>query len=265
MRCSPGKEPAMILALDIGNTNIVIGCIDEKQTYFVERLRTDQIKTELEYAIDLKNILELYQITTSQLEGAIIASVVPPVSTTLKRAVHKVTGLDAALVGSGMDTGLKIIMDNPSTVGADLIVAAVAASREYPLPLIIIDMGTATTMTVVNTAGEYIGGVIIPGLQVALDSLVSRTAQLPKIDLENLDHVIGKNTIDCMRSGSVFGNASMIDGMIDRMEEELGQTANVIATGGLSHLIVPYCRHDIRIDDDLLLKGLWIIYHRNRR
>lgn len=254
----------MILALDIGNTNIVIGCIDEKRTYFVERLRTDQIKTELEYAIDLKNILELYQIPTSELEGAIIASVVPPVSTTLKIAVKKVTNLVPAMVGPDLETGLRVIMDNPSTVGADLIVAAVAASRDYPLPLIIIDMGTATTMTVVNADGDYIGGVIIPGLQVSLDSLVSRTAQLPKINLENLDHVIGKNTIDCMRSGSVFGNASMIDGMIDRMEEELGQTAHVVATGGLSHLIVPYCKHEIALDDDLLLKGLWIIYKRNQ-
>lgn len=255
----------MILALDIGNTNIVIGCIDASQTYFVERLRTDQNKTELEYAIDLKNILELYQIPTNELEGAIIASVVPPVSTTLRKAVCKVTGLTAGMVGPGMETGLPLIMDNPSTVGADLIVAAVAAKEEYPLPLIIIDMGTATTMTVVNTQGEYIGGAIIPGLQVSLDSLVSRTAQLPKINLENLDHVIGKNTIDSMRSGSVFGNASMIDGMIDRMEEEIGAPANVVATGGLSHLIVPYCRHAILLDDDLLLKGLWIIYDRNRK
>jgi type III pantothenate kinase len=253
----------MILAVDIGNTHIVIGCIDETKTYFVERLRTDQLKTELEYAIDLKNILELHHISNHELEGAIIASVVPPVSTTLRLSVKKVTGLTATLVNSGTKTGLPLMVDNPSSVGADLIVAAVAALRDYPLPLILIDLGTATTMTVVNEKGQYIGGAFIPGLQVSLDSLVSRTAQLPKINLENPGCVIATNTMDSMRSGSVYGTASMIDGMIGRMEEELGQKATIIATGGFAHLIVPYCKRDIILDDDLLLKGLWIIYQKN--
>ncbi len=253
----------MILALDIGNTNIVIGCIDEQKTLFVERLRTDPLKTELEYALDLKNVLELYGVTRDDLEGGIISSVVPPLSTTVKLALEKVLGREVLLVGPGIRTGLNIKMDNPASVGADLIAAAVAAVRDYPTPLIIIDMGTATTMTVVDSFGSYIGGVIIPGLQVSLDSLVSRTAQLTRIGLGTPGRVIGKNTIDCMKSGSIYGNAAMIDGMISRMEEELGQTATVVATGGLARFVIPHCRREIHLDDGLLLRGLWIIYQKN--
>ena len=253
----------MILALDIGNTNIVIGCIDEQHTLFVERLRTDPLKTELEYALDLKNVLELYGVTREDLNGGIISSVVPPLSTTVKLALEKVLGRQVLSVGPGVRTGLNIKMDNPASVGADLIAAAVAAVRDYPTPLIIIDMGTATTMTVVDNVGSYIGGVIIPGLQVSLDSLVSRTALLTRIGLDNPKQVIGKNTIDCMKSGAIYGNAAMIDGMIDRMEEELGQSATVVATGGLARFVIPHCRRAITLDDGLLLRGLWIIYQKN--
>jgi len=254
----------MILAIDIGNTNIVIGCIDENKTYFVERLRTDASKTALEYALDLKNVLELYGITLKDLHGSIVASVVPPVSTTIRQAIEKVTGQQPLMVGPGVRTGLNIKVDNPASVGADLIVAAVAAVRDYPAPLIIIDMGTATTMTVVDRNGNYIGGVIIPGLQVALDSLVNRAAQLTKISLDVPARIIGKNTLNCMQSGSLYGTAAMIDGMIDRMEDELGEPATVIATGGLAKFVMPLCKRQIQMDDGLLLKGLWIIYQKNR-
>lgn len=254
----------MILAIDIGNTNIVIGCIDQQKTYFVERLRTDASKTALEYALDLKNVLELYGITKADLEGSIVASVVPPVSTTIFQAMEKVTGKKPLMVGPGVRTGLNIKVDNPGSVGADLIVAAVAAVRDYPAPLIIIDMGTATTMTVVDGNGNYIGGVIIPGLQVALDSLVNRAAQLTKISLDTPKRVIGKNTLECMQSGSLHGTAAMIDGMIGRMEEELGCPATVVATGGLARFVIPLCQRPILFDDDLLLKGLWIIYQKNQ-
>ena len=254
----------MILAIDIGNTNIVIGCIDENKTYFVERLRTDSSKTALEYALDLKNVLELYGITREDLNGSIVASVVPPVSTTIRQAMEKVTGQKPLMVGPGVRTGLNIKVDNPASVGADLIVAAVAAVRDYPAPLIIIDMGTATTMTVVDRNGNYIGGVIIPGLQVALDSLVNRAAQLTKISLDVPPQVIGRNTLNCMQSGSLYGTAAMIDGMIDRMEAELGEPATVVATGGLARFVMPLCNHQIQMDDGLLLKGLWIIYQKNQ-
>lgn len=253
----------MILAIDMGNTNIVVGGIDSERTYFVERITTNHVKTALEYAINIKNILEIHQIGKEQVEGAIVSSVVPPLNATISSAIKKIFGFRPMLVGAGMKTGLNIIMDNPKTVGSDMIVDAVAAIKEYPCPLIIIDMGTATTMTVVDHAGNYIGGVILPGLKVSLDSLSSKTAQLPFISLDIPQKVIGKNTIDCMRSGIMYGTAGTIDGILDRMEKELGEPPTVLATGGLSRFIVPLCRHKIVYDEALLLKGLLILYQKN--
>ncbi len=253
----------MILAIDMGNTNIVIGGIDSTQTYFVERITTDHVKTGLEYAVNIKNILEIHAIDKSRVEGAIMSSVVPPLNAPISSAINKLFGFRPRLVGSGMKTGLNIIMDNPKTVGSDMIVDAVAVVKEYPLPAIVIDMGTATTMSVVDQKGNYIGGVIFPGLRVSLDSLSSKAAQLPSISLEIPKKVIGKNTIDCMRSGIMYGSAGMIDGIIDRMEAELGKTPSVIATGGLSRFVVPLCRHKIIYDEALLMKGLWILYEKN--
>ncbi|MDD3252032.1 MAG: type III pantothenate kinase [Lachnospiraceae bacterium] len=254
----------MILAIDMGNTNIVIGCIDSDRTYFVERVTTSHDKTGTEYAINIKNILEIHQIDKTKIEGAILSSVVPPLNAAISSAVKKILGYHPMLVGSGIKTGMNIQMDNPKTVGSDMIVDAVAAIRDYPCPIIIIDMGTATTMSVVDHSGSYIGGVILPGLRVSLNSLSSKTAQLPSISLDIPKAVIGKNTIDCMRSGIMYGNAGMIDGIIDRMIDELGETPTVIATGGLSRFIVPLCRHNIIYDDALLLKGLLILYEKNQ-
>ena len=253
----------MILAIDMGNTNIVIGGIDSTQTYFVERITTDHVKTGLEYAVNIKNILEIHDIDKSRVEGAIMSSVVPPLNAPISSAINKLFGFRPRLVGSGMKTGLNIIMDNPKTVGSDMIVDAVAVVKEYPLPAIVIDMGTATTMSGVEEQGNYIAGVILPGLRVSLDSLSSKAAQLPSISLEIPKKVIGKNTIDCMRSGIMYGSAGMIDGIIDRMEAELGKTPSVIATGGLSRFVVPLCRHKIIYDEALLMKGLWILYEKN--
>ena len=207
----------MILAIDMGNTNIVIGGIDSDRTYFVERITTDHVKTGLEYAVNIKNILEIHNIEKSQVKGAIMSSVVPPLNAPISSAVNKLFGFRPKLVGSGMKTGLNIIMDNPKTVGSDMIVDAVAVLKEYPLPAIVIDMGTATTMSVVDQKGNYVGGVIFPGLRVSLDSLSSKAAQLPSISLDIPKKVIGKNTIDCMRSGIMYGRAGMNDGIIDRM------------------------------------------------
>ena len=255
----------MILALDMGNTNIVIGCIDSQKTYFVERVTTDHAKTGTEYAINIKNILEIHQIDPSEIEGAIMSSVVPPLNAAISSAVKKILGYHPMLVGAGIKTGMNIIMDNPKTVGSDMIVDAVAAIRDYPCPIIIIDMGTATTMSVIDRSGNYIGGVILPGLKVSLDSLSGKTAQLPYISLETPGKVIGKNTIDCMRSGIMYGNAAMLDGLIDRMEEEIGEKATIIATGGLARLVTPLCHHSIDFEEDLLLKGLLILYEKNKK
>ncbi len=255
----------MLLAIDMGNTNIVIGCIDDDNIYFVERLSTSTLKTELEYAVDFKTVLEMYHIHADKIDGAIISSVVPQLNPVLKSALEKLLNITPLIVGPGLKNGLNILMDNPSQLGSDLVVDSVAALHEYGAPAIIIDMGTATTICVVDKNKNYIGGQILPGVRVSLDSLVSRTSQLPRIALDTPKKVIGTNTVDCMKSGILYGNASCIDGMIEKIEEELGYSAVVVATGGLAKSIIPYCRHNIILDDDLLLKGLKIIYDKNSK
>lgn len=254
----------MILAVDIGNTNIVIGCIEGDRIAFVERIYTDVTKSELEYAISFKNVLEIYGIERDSLEGGIVSSVVPPVTATVRNAAEKVTGKEILVVGPGVKTGLDIKIDNPAQLGADLVVGAVAAISEYSCPLVIIDMGTATAFTVVNEKRQVIGGMLMPGVGVALDSLIGKTSQLPKISLEPPKKFIGSNTVDCMKSGVLYGNASCVDGMIGRIRQELGADPEVVATGGLAKSIIPYCKEKIQIDDALLLKGLKLIYRRNR-
>ena len=254
----------MILAIDMGNSNIVIGSIDDEKRYFEERLSTDKSKTALEYAIGFKTVLELYNIDVTQIGGAIISSVVPPLTNVIKSAVEKIIGKTPLVVGPGIKTGLNLHMDNPKSVGSDLIVDAVAGITEYGAPLILIDMGTATTMSVVDKEKNYVGGTIMTGLRLSMEALSSRASQLFTVSLEVPKSAIGKNTTDCMKSGIVLGNAACIDGMIERMEEELGYSTTVVATGGLAHVVIPLCKHDIIIDDALLLKGLKIIYDKNR-
>ena len=254
----------MILAIDIGNTNIVIGCIKDNEILFVERLHTDGKKSQLEYAISLKNVLELYGVDRKGLEGGIISSVVPPVTGTIHNAAAKIIGKELLVVGPGVKTGLDIRIDNPAQLGPGLVVGAVAGIEEYGSPLVIIDMGTATAFTVVNEKRQVIGGMILPGVGVALDSLTSRTSQLPKISLDPPKKFIGSNTIDCMKSGVLYGNACCIDGMIGRIREDLSVVPKVVATGGLAKRIIPYCREQIHMDDALLLKGLNLIFERNQ-
>ncbi len=254
----------MILAIDIGNTNTVLGCCRDQSILFVERLSTAPSRTVLEYAISIKNVLELYQIDRKEITGAIISSVVPPLTNLFREAVQKIVGIEPMVVGPGVKTGLNILMDNPAQVGSDLIVNAVAAITEHEAPLIIIDMGTATTISVIDAKKNYIGGMIMPGIRVSLDSLVSRTSQLVRISLDPPKRLIGKNTAECMKSGAIHGNAACIDGMIDRIEQDLGEKTTVIATGGLAPKIIPYCVHEIQLDDALLLKGLMYIYYKNK-
>lgn len=250
----------MILAIDMGNTNIVIGCIDDEKIYFEERIATDLSKTELEYYVLFKTVLDLYQIHPEEITGAIISSVVPPLVGVLKAATEKLIGVTPYIVGTGIKTGLNLIMDNPGQVGSDLVVDAVAAVWEYGAPVMIVDIGTATTISVVDKNRNYIGGCIIPGIKAASDSLVMRTAQLSKVSLNAPEKAIGKNTSDCMKSGIIFGHAACLDGMIGRMEEELGYSCTVVATGGLAGVIIPNCKRQMQEDQELLLKGLKIIY-----
>ena len=253
----------MILAVDIGNTNIVIGCIEEEKVYFVERVSTDISKTELEYVVQFKTLLELYRIKMEEITGCIIASVVPPLNNIVKNAMEKLLRITPMIVGPGLKTGLNILMDNPAQVGADLIVNAVAGLKYYGAPIIIIDMGTATTISVVDKNKNYVGGMILPGVKVSLESLVNRTSQLPRISLEAPKKMIGKNTVDCMKGGIIMGQAASMDGLIERICEELGYPAQVVATGGLAGCIIPYSKKEIICDNELTLKGLGIIYNKN--
>lgn len=255
----------MILAVDIGNSNIVLGGMDGMDIIFEARIRTDSTKTSDEYCIDLKNILDIYGVRREQLEGAIIASVVPQVLNSIKTAVKKLTGKTALVVGPGLKTGLNIRIDNPSQTGADLVVGAVAALRSHKPPMIVIDMGTATTMMVLDESGAFIGGSISPGVRISMDALTNGTALLPGLQLDAPKKAIGRNTIDCMRSGIMLAHACMIDGMVQRMEAELGCKTTVVATGGIAKFVLPMCRTSILYDKDLLLKGLAILYAENTR
>ena len=255
----------MILVVDIGNSNVVIGGVDGEKILFEARLRTDSTKTSDEYTIDLKNILDIYSVSKDLIDGSIIASVVPQVLNTFQTALMKLTGKKALVVGPGLKTGLNIAIDNPSQTGADLVVGAVAALREHKAPLIVIDMGTATTMVVLDKNGALIGGSISPGVKISLDALTGGTALLPGLQLDQPKRAIGRNTTDCMRSGIMLGTACMLDGMIERMEEELGYKTTVIVTGGIAKFVVPMCRREIIYDKDLLVKGLAALYRENKR
>lgn len=253
----------MILAIDVGNTNIVIGCCEDKNIKFVERISTKSDNTVLEYAVSFKTVLELYGIDPKSIDGAIISSVVPSVTYTISNAVKKIVGVEAKVIGPGIKTGVNIVIDNPAQLGSDLVVDAAAGIAEYPLPLIIFDMGTATTASVIDKNGNYLGGMIIPGVNISLNALTAGTSQLPRINLVPPKKVIGRNTVDCMKSGILFGTAASLDGIIDRIEAELGEKATVVATGGLAGSIIPYCNKKIILDDELLLKGLIVIYNKN--
>ena len=254
----------MLLAIDIGNTNIVVGCIREDEILFDARIATDTARTSDQYGVEIRQILNAYGVQTSDVTGCIISSVVPPVFNFVRDGVRKFIGAEPMVVGTGLKTGLDVRVVQ-SEVGSDRIVISVAALAQYEAPLILIDMGTAITIEVVEPGRVYSGGVIMPGPRTALDALTHKTAQLPGISLDPPGKVIGKNTVDCMRSGIMYGTAAMIDGVIDRMEEELGHKSTLVATGGLAPSIIPLCRHSIQINDNLLLQGLNIIYNKNKK
>ncbi len=255
----------MILAIDTGNTNIVLGCInDQGKVSNILRMETNLRKTEYEYAKDLKMILELTGVDLSAIDGVVISSVVPPLIDTLRRAVKLITGLDALIVGAGIKTGIDIAIDDPGTIAADLVATAVAAKNYYPLPCIIIDMGTATTITVVDAQGRYIGGAITPGVRLSMNALAQGTSLLPNIEIVPPQKVITSNTIDSLKAGIIYGTAGSLDGIIDRYLEVLGADTTIVSTGGLANVICPYCKHKIILDDHLLLKGLYVIWEKNK-
>ncbi len=255
----------MILAIDVGNTNIVLGCIEEGEIRDIVRIQTRAGETDAEYAIKLMQLLYISGLDPKGFEGAILSSVVPPVTGPMTQAVKRVTGLDCMVVGPGMKTGMNVCIDDPGTLAADIVVGSVAAMVCYGTPCIVLDMGTATTIVAIDKDRNYLGGSITPGVKLSYQALAAGTSLLPDIAIMAPKKVIGTNTVDAMRSGAVFSTAASIDGMIERMEEELGYSCKVVATGGLAQFITPHCRREIVCDNDLLLKGLWILYQKNRK
>jgi type III pantothenate kinase len=254
----------MILVLDIGNTNITLGVYKGKELLFVSRMATDRMRMEDQYAIELREILSLYGVSLTEIEGAAVSSVVPSVNRSFVNAIRKLTNVEPVCVGPKTKTGIKVGVRNSEVVGADLLVGCVAAAEMFDGPCIILDMGTATTFVVLDEDRRMLGGAIAPGVGISLDALTSRTAQLPSVSLEAPEHIIGNSTAECMRSGLISGAACMIDGMCGRMERELGKKCSVVATGGLAKEIIQQCERDIIHCDTLLLEGLRLIYERNR-
>lgn len=254
----------MIFAIDIGNSNIVAGLMDEQRNVlFSGRIRSVRQKTKEEFMIELRKLLDIYQVTLTGVEGVIISSVVPDLTDVVYDAMRELTGFVPIVVEYGIQTGIRIMTDNPALVGSDLVVDAAAAVEEYDGAVAIFDLGTATTCSVVDEEKNYLGTIIMPGVKISQDALSERAAQLPHIRFDKPGRMIGKNTIESMQSGVIYGNAAMIDGLADRVEQELGKEITVIVTGGIAGAIVPYCQRKVIYDPDLLLKGLWYIYYKN--
>ena len=255
----------MILAIDAGNTNIVLGCMEGMELRASARISTDPKKTEHEYAALFRDVLGFEHMDVASFEGAILSSVVTPLTPTLQQAVKLLIGKAPLVVGKGLKTGLDIRIDDPAQLGADLVVGAVAASQLYEPPIIMVDMGTATTVFVLDDRGRFVGGAIMPGIMVSMAALSQGTSQLPMISMDKPKKCIGTNTIHCMQSGAIYGNAAMLDGMVERFEEELGYPAAVVATGGTAGTVVPFCKRKIIYEPELLMKGLAILWEKNRR
>ena len=254
----------MILAVDVGNTNIVLGCIENAEIYHVVRVHTAPNATEAEYAIQLGQLFKYYDIDRSGFEGAILSSVVPSVTEALRGAIERLTDTRCLVVGPGMKTGMNFRIDDPGTVAGDLVIGGVAAMNCYGTPVIVMDLGTANTITLVDRDGAFRGGAILPGIKLSYAALAAGTSLLPDISITPPKKCVATNTVDCMRSGAVFGTAATLDGMADRMEAEFGEACTLVATGGLAASIIPYCRRKIVYDDHLLLKGLWILWQKNK-
>ena len=253
----------MIFAIDVGNTNIVLGAYKDDELVMTARMATDKLKMADEYAIAFTDILTLHGCPHNSFKAAVISSVVPQLTPTLRDAIRICLGVKTVVVGPGVKTGLNIKTDNPAILGSDLVSAAVGATTKYAMPCIVIDLGTSTTISALDKDGSFLGVAICPGVRLSLKALCENTAQLPFINLDPVDKVIGTDTISSMKSGILFGHASMLDGMIDRYKEILGGNATVVATGGLASNIVSNCKSKIIVDDDLLLDGPLEIYHKN--
>ncbi len=256
-------DTAMILTIDIGNTAITMGLFTpEGRLQFRGSLKTDKNKTRDQIAIDLLDMFHLYRSDLQGITRAVISSVVPPMTSAMAGAVEQLSGVRPMIVGPGVKTGMNILAEIHNQLGADIVASSVAAIQKYPQPIIVIDMGTATTFSYLSES-TYKGCVIIPGVRIAVEALSGRAAELPHISLEQPPSIFGRSTIDAMRSGVLYGNAAMIDGMIQRMEAEAKPVATVVMTGGNAEMIQPHCKRKILIDENLLLDGLYYLYQKN--
>ncbi len=254
----------MILTIDVGNTNITIGAYKGDELVFVSRLATDKKRMADQYACEIMDIFKLYDVQKKDFEGSIISCVVPEVMYAVSSAVKTLTGVNPIIVGPGIKTGLNILIDDPSTLGADLATGAVAALNKYPLPCFIVDLGTASKIYVLDENGGFLGGAIAAGINVSLGALSSSASLLPNIGLKKAKCAIGKNTVDCLISGTILGTAAMIDGLVERFSKEIGKNpASIVATGGFAKSVICNCKTDIIYDSDLLLDGLKIMYDKN--
>lgn len=254
----------MLLVIDVGNTNIVLGVYKDTELLDHWRISTDRQRTTDEYGVLIRELFYLNDLRADDINAIIISSVVPPVVPTLERMCQRYFGLSPLLIGPGVKTGMDIRYDNPREVGADRIVNAVAAYEKYGGPVIIVDFGTATTFCAVDAKGVYLGGSICPGIGISTEALVQRTAKLPRIELKRTDSVICRNTIESMQAGVFYGFVGQVEGIVSRMRRELDMSASVVATGGLAVVIAPATKAIDVVEPMLTLEGLRIIYERNR-
>ncbi|MGG0657418.1 type III pantothenate kinase [Rummeliibacillus pycnus] len=253
----------MILVMDVGNTNISIGVYKADQLEHHWRLKTDPLKTEDEYAMQLKMLFMHVTLSFEDVRGIIISSVVPPILFSLENMCRKYFSIDPVVVGPGVKTGLNIKCENPREVGADRIVNAVAAIHEYGSPLIVVDFGTATTYCYIDENSNYMGGAIAPGISISMEALFTKTSKLPRVEITRPQSVIGKNTVSSMQSGIVYGYVGQVEGIVQRMREQSKEDPLVVATGGLANMISKESKIIDIVDPFLTLKGLYLIYKRN--